>query len=65
MNGPSLQYLLNKVKYHTNEAKKYATQYRARYHELVDESDNEQPLAKIGNGEYAVEIEAQPRRATK
>jgi hypothetical protein len=63
MSSPSLQYLLNKVKYHTGEARKYAAQYKARYHELVDDQD--QPLAKIGNGEYAVEIEAQPQRRMK
>lgn len=56
---PSPQYLLNKIKHHIAEASKYTAQYRA----LVENDD--QPLAKIGNGEYATTIEAQPQRRMK
>ena len=58
---PSPQYLLNKIKHHIAEAGKYTAQYRT----LVESNDQDQPLAKIGNGEYATTIEAQPQRRMK
>lgn len=58
---PSPQYLLNKIAHHMAQAKKLTAQYRA----IVESDDQPQPLAKIGNGEYAVEVKAQPQRRAK
>ena len=58
---PSPQYLLNKAAQHMEQANKYIKEFRA----LIESNDQDQPLAKIRNGEFATTIEAQPQRRVK